>query len=383
MLNVRNRMLPSMLRWSKAQVSRVVRSVLSPQPADHTTPAPSAVSQEDIERLRESSEELRHHKERLKELEARHRLFRSGWVPCFIPVRDLLQVQPCVVCQAGSDRRYVFPYPSVHERFKGLYVLGCGACGVSWVPPGAVDLEAYYATTYASENRADRSEAPAAYFANIRSKKQYYDRARRHAKYSLLLGRPIKRVLDLGSGPGYFLHALKEREPGIEQSFAVEPDLASHKYLQHLGAEIVPWTEVASLAPLDIVLSSHSLEHYWIDQLPAVLSSVAASLAEDGLFVFEVPSADLLRTNWHYIHEPHTVFFSRDAIDCLLRSAGFQAVALIPLYDKRFPVRPDAVFTPTAYPDLEATGGIVGIASRIADDPRMTAFQALSPLRSG
>jgi len=377
-----------MSRRMTPRITNFIRALTgASRPAQGVAPPPSAVDPASrvagpSPEIAKQADEVRTQKARIAELEAKLRTFRSGWVPCLIPVKELIALPECIVCGAGSERRFVYPYPSTHERFSSLYVLGCGACGVSWVPRGALDLDEYYASTYARENRNDRAEPPASYFANVESKKGYYDRARRQAEYTRLLGRPVKTVLDLGSGPGYFLYVLDRLQPGIEQRYAVEPDLASHKYLKHLGAKVVVLDEVESLHPIDIVLSSHSLEHYWLEQLPGVLRSVGRSLAEDGLFVFEVPSADLLRTNWHYIHEPHTTFFSRDAVDLLLRSAGFCSVALIPLYDKRFPVRKDAVFHPTKYPELEATGGIVGVASRVANDPRVAELEKFSPLRT-
>jgi len=307
------------------------------------------------------------------------RKHRSGWIPAFIPVARLQEVEPCRVCGAGVSDRHVFPYPSSHERFRALYVFGCASCGVSWVPSGSIDLDAYYASLYADENRGDRDAAPAEYFATLTSRPDYLERARRQVEHAQLLGRPIRRALDLGSGPGYLLHCLKESESGVDELFACEPDAASHKYLRYLGAEVLDWQELSTLRPLDVVVSSHSLEHFWLGEVLNVLRAVRAGLADDGLFVFEVPSADLLRTHWHYVHEPHTVFFSRDALDMLLEQAGFVSRRMIPLYAKEYPPRPDAVFQPKRYPELGDTGGILGVASLVEDDERVRRLVELAP----
>ena len=349
--------------------------------APHDHAPPTAFDDQDLrDRLVDAERSAQKLRTELNAQRDELRRFRSGWVPCFIPVSELQELPDCPVCDATHEHRYVYPYPASHERFRSLYVFGCGQCGVSWVPSGALDLGQYYASVYAEENRHDRDVPAERYFASVEST-HYFQRARRQAEYVSLLGRPAERVLDLGSGPGYFLYALEKAQGRIGHKFACEPDRASHKYLEYLDAELVDWTEIERVQPLDVVLSSHSLEHYWLDELPGLLRSVRHALSDDGLFVFEVPSADLLRTPWHYRHDPHTVFFSRDSMDLLLRKAGFASVGLIPLYDKRFTPRPDAVFTPKLYPELADTGGIVGVASTRSNDPRVASFASFSPLR--
>lgn len=299
---------------------------------------------------------------------------RQPYMPAFLAVENLTNLpNTCPSCD--SRRLYVLPYPSAHPRFRHLHVVGCGSCGLCWVPPGGIDLDAYYAGTYSTENRRDRSADPARYFRDLeegRGNRWYYQRAQRHAGYLSSMGVEVRRVLEIGAGPGYFLHALRHECGQPERMLAIEPDPASAKYLQYLGVDITTLDAFDAAAPLDAVCASHSLEHFWIDQISDLLARIALALAEDGVFIGEVPLGSLLRHALGGRHEPHTIFFTYDALDDMLRAAGFQSLTLFHCNPPKCRPREDAVYEPAKWKEHDGYGSIVWIATKVANDQRLT-----------
>ena len=125
---------------------------------------------------------------------------------------------------------------------------------------------------------------------------------------------------------------------------------------------------------LDGVCSSHSLEHFWLDDLATLLEHVAGALAPDGMFVAEVPLGSLLRHALYYQHDPHTVFFTYDALDHMLRGAGFRSVAMTCSNTGQLRPRKDAVYHPRLWEELDGMGSIVAIATKLDQDDRLRDF---------
>ena len=109
----------------------------------------------------------------------------------------------------------------------------CTACGLSAVPKAGPRLADYYLKDYAATNRKDREIDPDTYFSDAhrqRSKamQRYFSRAQSQIQHLNDHDAAWTRVLDYGSGPGYFLFLSPAKE-----RYAFEPDLSSRKYLDH------------------------------------------------------------------------------------------------------------------------------------------------------
>ena len=95
-------------------------------------------------------------------------------------------------------------------------------------------------------------------------------------------------VLEIGSGPGWDADALEEaglrvRRTDVTQAF-IDLQLARGKHVEQLDAIS---DELGG--PYDAVVALHVLQHVEPDDLPAVLTKIAAALRPKGRFLVSVP----------------------------------------------------------------------------------------------
>lgn len=264
---------------------------------------------------------------RMADLDRQLTVLRTAPSPMF-PLRDLEQ-QRCVSC-GGTDLS-VCRYPAFKSTFfAGLILAQCPECGLAWVPVPKLDLDRYYTHHYADEFRSERAYDGAFYGADnpvwTRPVHKVRDRARRHAKDLKRFG-PFERVLDLGAGEGMFLNEIEAAE-----KHAVELDAYSVRILQEeLGVTVQGLEDRAGF--FDLVMSSHSLEHFTYDNIEDVLAGAFRALKPGGLFHAEVPQGAFQLQRFTRGKrppgqrlEPHTLFYSSHALDRLLVAAGFELV---------------------------------------------------------
>lgn len=286
----------------------------------------------------------------------------------------------CPACEGDDLWLLGYPY-SISPQFSRLVVLLCRSCGLGWVPVLPFDLDDYYRSQYAVENRRDRDIDPALYFSDKDSLlapqtnrlRNYFGRARQQIELARRYLSRIGAMLDYGSGPGYALHVAQ-----ATTKHAIEPDLHSRKYLDYLGAEVVK-LETLPEGFYDLILSSHSLEHVPIENVFSVLAAFHRALKPEGVLLIEVPGAYLGRCYVVSRHEPHTLFFSPKSLTILLEKAGFEVVhagARSP--KKRKPLSAPLVQINEQNPwEAELGGGLQVIARR---QPKMiTSISVLQP----
>lgn len=222
----------------------------------------------------------------------------------------------CPICLAG-EIRWTSAYPSHLERFRMATLLFCDQCGSGHMPGAAKVLGDYYAVDYSTTNRKDRSVDPAVYFESTNPKlAPYFNRAKHQTEALRKRGATFGKVLDYGSGPGYFLYATKAAEP-----YAIELDTASDKYLQYLGANRITADDIPADF-FDVVLCSHVVEHFTAEDLQKNLQSMVRSLKANGLLLIEVPNGSLSRVRYRGDQSPHTLFFTPDGIRRAVELAG-------------------------------------------------------------
>jgi SAM-dependent methyltransferase len=250
----------------------------------------------------------------------------------------------CPSCGTPSGIRIT--YPSRRRKWRDLSVHVCDACGFGWVPTIPFDLDAYYAKEYGKIH--GRKKLRPSFFATIdQSDDKKVKRARWHAR--LLKDRfgRLGRVLDIGAGPGFFLHYVDAAE-----KFAIESDRHSQAMLTALGVTVLEQFDQAP--PMDAIVASHVLEHIPVSEYKAFARSAVDALAPGGVLLIEVPSSPHLDRNAMAVagkdHDPHTLFFSLRA---LLRTV--EGARLVLVQDNRFlyPAlrgRPDRA-NPTAKPE--------------------------------
>ena len=228
---------------------------------------------------------------------------------------------PCPACATPASHHS--DYPSRHAPFAQCRVLYCSNCGLGFVTDMADVLAQYYKHEYASSNRGDRGGEPEQYFRDLNAGAdtalaKYRDRAKRQMDLLKDNGGTFGRVLDYGSGPGYFLQTCQAQE-----AHAVEPDALSHKYLSYLGATVHTDIAMLPMGTFDTIVASHAIEHLPAEALHTTLEVLMRALAPQGRLLIEVPQG-----GHSYLHlsgqrqDPHTLFFTGQALVEAVQAAG-------------------------------------------------------------
>lgn len=264
-------------------------------------------------------------------------------------------------------------YPSSVKPFALARVLYCAACGLGFVPDFASTLEDFYRTDYAASNRKDRDEDPEVYFSDAyRSRhpaiKRYFSRSLRQLKLLRAYGATMGSVLDFGSGPGYFIHVARP-----VHRFAFEPDEASRKYLDWLGATVVPTLNQIRARLHSAVVASHSIEHLVAEELQNTLSRLILALRAGGRLLVEVPQG-----GHSYLHlrgarqDPHTLFFTPEALSRAITRAGGEILFEGALAKEEIPRRDHPIYQPISDHPFYSTnrGSLVVICKNAADQAK-------------
>jgi SAM-dependent methyltransferase len=262
-----------------------------------------------------------------------------------------LATEDCPACR-GRDLQ-VGRYPAYRSPvFAGRLLLQCRACGLAWVPGDPIDLAAAHEDLSPDDDPGARAPGGPFYSdANplwSRPVHKARDRARSQVE-RLADFRPFDRVLDLGAGPGLFLHFIEAHE-----KWAVEGDPRDRRILsEELGVGLTTLPEAAlgrAGGPFDLVRATHVLEYLSRPDIAQALALIRASLAPGGLLLAEVPSGtDQLaafaagRRPPRARFEPQVLFFSGLALARLVRQAGFEVVAIGPCQWTAAHVPPDVL----------------------------------------
>jgi len=201
------------------------------------------------------------------------------------------------------------------ERFQ---LVQCRRCGYAMTDPVPISLDRYYPPRYR------RFNAIAAFVL----RRLYLRRVD-----GWLARLPTSGIaLELGSGTGWMLRALRERgwlAVGSERSVAAAAAARS-------GADVPMFVgDLAAIrdAPLlDLVIMFHVLEHL-PDPLSA-LNAVARRVKPGGTLILGIPNiaswqARAIGSRWMHLDAPrHLCHFSPDAIERALDASGFRTARL-------------------------------------------------------
>lgn len=275
---------------------------------------------------------------------------------------EAISPETCVAC-GRPDVTLESDYPSDVAPFSAARVRYCRACGLGAVPDAAALLAGYYERDYAAKNRRDRELPPEFYFspthrANSPRLQRYFTRSMRQLELLDDFAVPIaeSRLLDFGSGPGYLLHLA-----GAAESAAFEIDPASEKYLNYLGARRFDRLDALPPAAFDAIVASHSIEHLPPEALEATLRALLASLAPEGRMLIEVPQGGHIHCHLHARQDPHTLFFTPEALVWAVRSAGGRVLYHHAFGRRQAPPRADAAYHPTGPRFFRERGGALTV----------------------
>jgi SAM-dependent methyltransferase len=215
------------------------------------------------------------------------------------------------------------------DRAAGFDVIACAVCDFTHVVP--LPTPAELARTYRHEYYT--AEKPL-YLERHREDLAWWNLvyAERYDTFEALLPAGRRRILDVGSGPGFFLCHGRERG---WQGVGIEPSAQAAAHARTLGLEIVEdfltADTAARLGSFDVVHLSEVLEH--IPDPGAMLRLVHGLLAPDGVACVVVPNdyspfQQALRAAagyapWWLAPPHHLNYFGFDSLARLLVRSGF------------------------------------------------------------
>ena len=161
------------------------------------------------------------------------------------------------------------------------------------------------------------------------------------------------QILDVGAGLGRSFISAKELPADKFIFYAIEQDAAAINYYSRFLPGINICQDFSGFnGTLDLIIMSHSLEHFDITDMPKLLSNIHNALSNDGIVMIEVPHADLRRSYYKEIRfkdTPHLSFFSVDSLKKLVLTHGF-----------------DVCFLDTAGMPIESAFQVQGLAKQIS-----------------
>lgn len=223
---------------------------------------------------------------------------------------------------------------------NGFDILECVSCGFKHIMPipTADELENVYRHEYYSKDKPmflQQSNEDVAWWNLVYSDR--FDTFEEHLSDSK------RRILDVGSGPGFFLKHGKDRG-WITQG--IEPSKQATKHARSLGLSIVEdflsESSVAQFEPFDVVHASEVLEH--ISDPTLLLTLIHGLLKPGGIICLSVPNdynpfqqtvRDVDNYDPWWLAPPHHInYFNFKSLNRLLSNLGFDVF----LQEATFPI---------------------------------------------
>lgn len=238
---------------------------------------------------------------------------------------------PAIPAPASAEAAHDGP---VVAREHGVDVIACRRCGFRHVTPlpDPATIDQLYTEDFYGSLHAN-------YIASQRANLAWW-RLEFGAKYDLfeeLLPAGRCSLLDVGSGPGWFVQYGSERG---WRTVGVEPGRPAAEHTrQALGQDVIndffTPAAVAHLQPVDVVHLHNVLEH--VPDPAALLRTARGALAPGGLVSVTVPNdfnplqEALVRlrghARWWVSPREHLNYFDRPDLEALLRRHGFEPCA--------------------------------------------------------
>ena len=233
----------------------------------------------------------------------------------------------CLIC--NNDEMISFDYPNAKNYiFKNSNITVCRKCAF-----GKLDkeldfrkLNQYYQEIYGSVAQRDKYSTGKEYF---QEPSKMYKKARSLSQINLLKRfkkiNLIENVLEIGPGLGTFCYLLKKKNNNIKYS-AIEFEKKAIEHMKFLKVKVFKSLDEAENNYFDLIVTSHTLEHYQSNELLNNVNQYYKKLKKNGLILLEVPLVDFVY-NYDFQkkqeHEPHTLFFSLNSISNLFKKNNF------------------------------------------------------------
>ncbi len=176
------------------------------------------------------------------------------------------------------------------------------------------------------------------------------------------------KLLDIGSGAGYFLNHCKMHS--IE-AYGIEPDVNTrNKSIHQFNIKVYDEQKLASFEDLsfNIITLWHVLEH--VGNLPERLDQIEKLLMHDGYLIIAVPNcssfdASFYKSYWAGYDVPrHLWHFTPDTLNQMVSNYGFKLHSIKPMYFDSFYVSMlSEQYRDSLFPSLGGT--LIGLLSNL------------------
>ena len=194
-------------------------------------------------------------------------------------------------------------------------IIDCKDCGfIHCMPiPDTTDL---YLKKYHEEQKPD-------YFARIQEDLEWWNSAydERLQLFGQMLFWTKRRLLDVGSGPGYFLKRAKQNG---WFAVGIEPSKVAVQYSRAMGLTVREgYFDSALSVPFDVVHMHEVLEH--VQDPTRTLELANESLNMGGILCVVVPNDfNPLQDGYHFVTPPwHINYFNKESLGRLFYATGF------------------------------------------------------------
>lgn len=245
---------------------------------------------------------------------------------------ETIDIRYCPLCGSRHIKE-AFVCVDRYASGEAFHVRRCAGCGFLFTGDAPVEAEIgryYESPDYISHTDTDRGAVNTVYHW-VRS----FMLHRKAELVRRLSGRTHGRLLDIGSGTGYFANTMTRRR---WQTDTIEKNAAARAFArQKFGLDT--WTEdtYATIADgtYDVITLWHVMEH--IERINDLWDGLHRWLKDDGLLLVAVPNcgsydAQHYMEDWAAYDVPrHLWHFTPDTMERFARKWGFRLTAVRPM----------------------------------------------------
>ncbi len=213
---------------------------------------------------------------------------------------------------------------------NGYDIIDCNVCGFkhAFPIPSTTELDKYYSDTFYSSDKPNYIQS---HEKDLEWWHQIFEE--RIRLFNEHLQTDHKRILDIGSGPGFFL---KYAQDNGWQSIGVEPSKHAAEFSRRMGLEIinVSFTEnlVNGIGLYDVVHSNQTFEHlpYPIEALRLCFDLIRPggllfiSVANDFNPIQEILTTTMDFDTWWVIPPEHINYFNVETLQRIVKKVEFE-----------------------------------------------------------